>query len=107
MASRSASFDYRQSVIGDCGHVCAAWPQFHTLGKSGVEIVCLQCTKERYGVDADAEVVVYVRLPEPEPKPTKPKKERKPSLTCSVCRKKGHLYTDCPLLVGQGDLFGT
>lgn len=101
-----ARYNYTASVIGDCGHVCAAWPQYGQLGSSRVEIRCETCTREKYGLSDDETLAVYVVPREEEkPKPA-PKKTAKPkAVRCSVCQTKGHLYTDCPLLVGQGDLF--
>lgn len=70
-----------------------------------MEIRCETCTRERYGISDDETLAVYV---EPRKAPEKPKAKKaatKKAVKCSVCQGKGHLYTECPLLVGQGDLF--
>lgn len=99
-------YDYTASVIGDCGHVCAAWPQFGQLGSSRVEIRCEICTREKYGISDDETLAVYVTPAEKPAQKEKPKKATaKKAVRCSICQGKGHLYSECPLLVGQGELF--
>lgn len=62
-----SNFDYTQTCIGDCGHVCSAWPVtgIHNFARGKREdwVFCEECTKEKYGlVDADGKLIVYVRL---------------------------------------------
>ena len=109
MASgRRGSNHYQQTFIGDCGHLCG-WPQV------GNNVFCDVCEAEKLGAGVsreDAVTMVRIRYSRPQatldgfkPKPKKRTPRKPPQPTCSVCRKKGHLYMDCPLLVGQQKLF--
>lgn len=104
-----ASHNYAQSVIGDCGHVCAAWPQ---VGSN--KIICDICTAEKYGIDNTEGLSVWVRTKDPAgPFEREAKKARKKAATskpkvkkvrCFVCQQSGHIYIACPLLGSQTEL---
>ena len=102
-------YNYVQTVIGDCGHTCDVWPQVRKLGSRRSEYICDECTREQYGIDATEAVWVFGADPEPEddeqpPKPKRASKPRKRVPVCSLCQKKGHIYTACPLMGGQTTL---
>ena len=44
-----------QTVIGDCGHVCAEWPD--EPGK----YLCDICTRKQHGIGAEERLAVWVR----------------------------------------------
>lgn len=70
-----------------------------------MEIRCEICTREKYGIGEDETLAVYVTPMEKPAQKEKPKKATKKAVRCSICQAKGHVYTDCPLLIGQGELF--
>lgn len=61
---RSAARYNTETVLGDCGHVCDAWPQVSQ------QYICDTCTREQYALDPDDELTVWVY----EKKGSKPKK---------------------------------
>lgn len=75
---------YTQLAIGTCGHVVQAWPQVCGLGGSNPEVPCVDCTREKYGLEFTDELVMWVGL-KPEPKKpavvAKTKKPRKQKLS--------------------------
>lgn len=122
MAARPRRFDYAQTVLGDCGHVCTIWPQSQRFVWSDEKkrtvreqrVICDECTAEENGIDIDVWVTFakhYSRTDPEEglldaPTAVKPRKTspRKKPVVCSICRGKGHIYSACPLLVGQQTL---
>lgn len=103
VAGRRAArrFDYVQTCIGDCGHVCEAWPQLRPLGgkKDELLVICDTCSRIRYGIGSGEDLFVWVRVEIPaESKATKkaPAKPRVKQVRCSLCQKIGHRYNDCP-----------
>jgi hypothetical protein len=76
----SRRYDYAQSVIGDCGHLCHGWPQLSKLGSSDVRVICTACTIAEYGLDPDVDdsLAVWVRVaPDKDTTVKKPKKSSK------------------------------
>jgi hypothetical protein len=69
--------DYLQSVIGDCGHDCDAWPQITSLG-SPTQVICNTCTREKYGIPDSETISVWVDIREPAKK-EKPKRKLSPN----------------------------
>ena len=82
MARKRNEYDYRQPVIGDCGHVCQCWPQVVDIGGRNARVICDDCTRAEYGIEDQNEgLAVWVRIKEPpkkEPAPRKPKKKTVP-----------------------------
>lgn len=78
-----AEFSYTQLCIGDCGHICDAWPLVSRLGESG-QVVCRECTAKEYGLDHDeaSGLAVWVRVKEkntaPKTNTPKPRKRKEP-----------------------------
>lgn len=72
-----ANYSYTQLVIGDCGHLCQAWPIIADLGGANPKVVCEDCTAELYGLEEHAAtgIAVWVRVKE---KPESTKKKSKP-----------------------------
>ncbi len=73
---------YTQTVIGDCGHVCEAWPQIgNTLNrakKGTVEVICDICTREKYGIPDEERITVWVKVKDTDPDPWSMKDAPKP-----------------------------
>lgn len=110
--------NYTQLVIGFCGHVVQAWPQVRPIGGTP-EVICEECTEAKWKIGPNDGLSVWVAIDKspdeddgpvttanatrkavtPRKSPPKPRKKAEP--VCSICRKKGHVYTTCPLLVGQ------
>lgn len=114
MAQRR-SHNYRQTVIGDCGHVCTEWPLVRRLsgGKIQYTVICDTCTAEEYRLNPDERVGIWVRVENPHDKDqlesapaprkkTAPKKTTK-KIRCSLCGQ-GHIYTACPVTEGLFDV---
>jgi len=107
---------YVQTAIGMCGHVVSTWPLVQPIGGKP-EVVCDECTEAKWKVGPSDGLSVWVAIDkdpsesdEDSPEttavkkatrksPPKPRKKAEPM--CSICRRKGHIYSACPLLVGQ------
>lgn len=74
--------DYHQTIIGDCGHVCEAWPLIgHTLSRAkdrAAEVICDTCTRERYGIPDEETMTVWVRIKDVDPDPFAMQAEKPP-----------------------------
>jgi hypothetical protein len=70
---------YTQTVIGDCGHLCDAWPTVAELGGRNPTVICDICTREKYKIPEADGIAVWVRINKDErPPDAPPKRERKP-----------------------------
>lgn len=76
MASES-KFNYRQTIIGDCGHVCDAWPQIDQLVTGKSFVICDDCTRQQFDIPESERLFVWVRV-KPLKKPTAPQKRLPP-----------------------------
>lgn len=61
-SSRPAS-PYNQTAIADCGHWVVTWPLLCDLGGRNPRVVCEECTRATYGIDA-GDKFIFVRLKE-------------------------------------------
>lgn len=97
MARRSARAEYLQTVMGDCGHVCDAWPSVARFGdRRGAQYICDTCTRAEYGVEEDYPIsrwvygaVVDVDAEGAPVKKVRKKREPKPPKEIGSVRKDG------------------
>lgn len=72
-----SDFNYAQTVLGSCGHVCDGWPVITKLGGGDPWVPCDECTHAQYVIPGDERIGVWVRvadLPKSVQKKIAPKK---------------------------------